>query len=113
MNIVLYNTVVLQLLKSTMNIQFVTGIYVILTYLASYLCKPEHTVSELMKKASKESYRRNFLEKLSAIRNAFITKHEVSTHKAIKQVLSLLLRTSNVAVTYIPNVHKKEFEPEC
>lgn len=45
--------------------------------------KPRYTMSELMKKASKESYRRNFLEKLSAIRNVFITKHEVSTHMAI------------------------------
>ena len=39
-----------------MNIQFVTGVYAMLTYLTSYLCKPEHTMSELMKKASKEAY---------------------------------------------------------
>ena len=50
-----YNTVILSLLKSNMNIQFVTGIYGVLKYLTSYLCKPEHTMSELMKKASKEA----------------------------------------------------------
>ena len=38
-----------------MTIQFVTGVYATLTYLTSYLCKPEDTVSELMKKASKET----------------------------------------------------------
>ena len=48
-----------------------TGIYTMLTYLTSYLCKPEHTMSQLMKKASKESYGRNVLEKLSAIGNVF------------------------------------------
>ena len=39
-----------------MNIEFVTGVYAMLTYITSYLCKPEHTMSELMKKASKEAY---------------------------------------------------------
>ena len=39
-----------------MNIEFVTGVYAMLTCITSYLCKPEHTMSELMKKASKEAY---------------------------------------------------------
>ena len=64
------------------------GIYAILIYLSSSLHKPEHAMSQLMKNASKESYRRNIWEKLSAIGDAFITKHEVSTHKTIKPVLS-------------------------
>ena len=51
-----YDTIILKLFKSNMNIQFVTGIYAMLIYLTSYLCKPEHTMSELMKKASKEAY---------------------------------------------------------
>ena len=90
-----------------MNIQFVTGIYAMLTYLTPYLCKHEHTMSALMKKASKESYDRNVREKLRAIENVFITKCEVSTREAIKPVLFLPLRTSNIAVTYIPNAQKK------
>ena len=32
-----YNTVILKLLKSNMNLQFVTGVYAMLTYLTSYL----------------------------------------------------------------------------
>ena len=93
MNIVSYNTVFLPLLKSNMNIQYMTGIYAMLTYLTLYLCKPEHTMSELMKNALKESYGRNVWEKLSAIGNVFITKCEVSRHNTIKQVLSLSLRS--------------------
>ena len=52
-NVSTYNTVILSLMKSNMNIQFVTGHYGVLKYLTSYMCKPERT-SELMKKAAKE-----------------------------------------------------------
>ena len=93
MNIVSQNAIILQLLKLNVNIQFVNVIFTILTYLTSSLHKPEHAVSQLRKKASKESYGRNLLEKLSAIGNAFITKREASTHKTIIPVLSLPLRT--------------------
>ena len=44
-NIGPYNTVILKLLKSNMNLQFVTGVYVMLTCLTSYLCKPENAIS--------------------------------------------------------------------
>ena len=59
-NIGPYDTVILKLLKTNMNLQFVTGVYAMLTYLTSYLCKPEHAMSERMKKASKEAYRRRY-----------------------------------------------------
>ena len=42
------NTVILSLIKSNMNLQYVTGIYRLLTYLTSYLCKSEGTMGELM-----------------------------------------------------------------
>ena len=51
-NIGPYNTNILKLLKPNMNVQFVTGVYAMLTYLTSCLCKSEHGMSELMKKAS-------------------------------------------------------------
>ena len=39
-----------------MNTQFVTGVDAMLTYLTFQLCKPEHTMRELMKNALKEAY---------------------------------------------------------
>ena len=72
-----------------------------LTYLTSYLCKPEHHMSELMKKATKEAYGKSVKNKMRDIGNIFITKREVSTSEAIKRVLSLPLRHSNVDVKYI------------
>ena len=73
-----------------------------LTYLTSYLCKPEHTMSELMQKASKEAYGKDIKGKMCDIGNVFLTKREVSTHEAIKRVLSLPLRHSNIDVQYVP-----------
>ena len=97
-NIGPYNTVILKLLKSNINLQFVTGVYSILTYLMSYLCKPEHAMSELMKKASKEAYGKDIKGKMLSIGNTFLTKREVSTHEAIKRVLSLPMRHSDIDV---------------
>ena len=48
-----------------------------LTYLTSYLCKPEHIVSKLMKKASNEAYGKDIRGKMLSIGNIFLTKHEV------------------------------------
>ena len=56
-----------------------------LTY---HLCKPEHTMSELVKKASKEPYGKDIKCKMFSIGNTFLTKREVSTHETIKRVLS-------------------------
>ena len=96
------------LLKANMNIQFVTCVYAMLTYLTSYLCKPEHTMSELMKKASKEAYGKDIKGKMHSIGNVFLTKREVSTHEAVKRVLSLPMRHSNIDVVYVPTGLKKE-----
>ena len=106
-NIGPYNTVILKLLKANMNLQFVTDVYAMLTYLTSYLCKPEHAMSKLMKKASKEAYGKDIKGKMLSIGNTFLTKREVSTHEAIKRVLSLPMRHSNIEVLYVPTGLKK------
>ena len=41
------------------------------------------------------------------INNTRLTKCEVSTHKAIKRVLSLSIRHSNIDVLYVPTSLKK------
>ena len=107
-NISPYNTVILMTVKSNMNIQFVTGIYALLTYLISYLCKPEHTMSELMKKAAKEAGTAEVQQKMHKVGQVFITKREVSEHEAIKRVLSLPLRRSNIALVFIPTGPRKD-----
>ena len=78
-----------KLLKSHMNLQFVTGVYAML-------------MSELMKKASKEVYGKDIKGKMLCIGNTFLTKCEVSTYEAIKRVLSLPLRHSSKDVLYVP-----------
>ena len=78
-----------------------------LTYLTSYLCKPEHAMSKLMKKASKEAYGKDIKGKMLSIGNTFLSKREVSTHEEIKRVLSLPMRHSNIDVLYVPTGLKK------
>ena len=107
-NIVQYNTVILKLLRANMNIQYVTGVYAVVVYLTSYLCKPEHTMSELMKKTAKEAHGADIKTKLRKISNVFLTKREVASHEAVKRSLSMHMRTSNLATEYIPTGPKKE-----
>ena len=52
-----------------------------LTYL-TYLCKHEHAMTE----ASEEAYGKDIKGKMLSIGNSFLTKHEVSTHEAIKRI---------------------------
>jgi len=44
---------------------------------------------------------------MNSIGNVFLTKRKVSTHEAIKRVLSLPLRHSNIDVTFVPTGLKK------
>ena len=60
-----------------------------------------------MKKASKEAYGKDIKGKMLSIGNTFLSKREVSTHEAIKRVLSLPMRHSNVDVFYVPTGLKK------
>ena len=60
-----------------------------------------------MKKASKEAYGKDIKGKMLSIGNTFLTKREVSTHEAIKRVLSLPMRHSNIDVLYVPTGLKK------
>ena len=55
-----------------------------------------------MKKASKGPYRKDIKGKMLSIGNTFLTKCKVSTLAAIKRVLSLPMRHSNIDVLYVP-----------
>ena len=100
-NIGPYNTVMISILQSNMNIQYVTNMYAVLAYITSYMCKPERNMSELMKKAHKEASGKDVKDKLRAIGNVFLTKREVSTHEAIKRTLSLKMKSSNINVEFV------------
>ncbi|XP_066926640.1 uncharacterized protein [Clytia hemisphaerica] len=100
-NIGPYNTVMISILQSNMNIQYVTNMYAVLAYITSYMCKPERNMSELMKKAHKEASGKDVKDKLRAVGNVFLTKREVSTREAIKRTLSLKMRTSNINVEFV------------
>ena len=95
-------------LKANMNIQYITSAYAVLAYLTSYLCKPEHTLGELMRKAVKEVNEAGVGNKLRAIGNVFITAREVSFQESTYHLLSHPFRRSNVDVQYIATGPKKQ-----
>lgn len=68
------------------------------------MCKPEHSTSELMKKAAKEATDEGVKNKLHAIGNV---SQKVSTDKAIVRTLSLPMRTSKIYTVYL-NRQKRE-----
>ena len=103
-----YNTVIMANLKANMNIQYITSAYAVLAYLTSYLCKPEHTLGELMRKAVKEVNEAGVGNKLRAIGNVFITAREVSFQESTYHLLSHPFRRSNVDVQYIATGPKKQ-----
>ena len=89
-NIGPYNTVILKLLKSNMNLQFLTSVYP-------------------MRKASKEAYGKDIKGKMFSIGNIFLTKCKVLHMKQSKgYLLSLRMRHSNIDVLYVPTGLKKE-----
>ena len=59
--------------------------YAMLIYLTLYLCKSEHIMSELMKKAAEESTCSKVIQELHATCNMFLSKREVSPHKPPKR----------------------------
>ena len=108
MNINNYNPIILRALRANMDIKYITNIWACIAYLTSYMCKPERTMSELMRKASKEAHDKEIQHKLFHIGQVFLKCREVSEHEAIARVLSLPLRRSNLMVTYIPTGPKNE-----
>ena len=58
---------ILKALRSNMDIQFIATIWGGIAYLTSYMCKPERSMSEFMRKASKEANDKGIREALSHI----------------------------------------------
>lgn len=100
-----YNTVMSSLFQRKTNIQFI--MYGVLAYIMAYIWKPEPNMSELMKNVSKEAYWMEIKNKLRSTGNVFLTKREMSTHEAIKTILSLKMETSNIKKIYILTELKK------
>lgn len=89
-----------------MDIQYITGVWAFVAYITSYMCKPERTMSELRRNATKEAA--SVKDKLKSIGNVFLKSREVSQHEAIARLIGLPLRESNIAVQFIPADYKHQ-----
>ncbi|XP_062618879.1 uncharacterized protein LOC134280486 [Saccostrea cucullata] len=102
-----YNPYILQALRSNMDIQFITNVWACIAYLTSYICKPERSMSEMMRKACKESENKSMRDALRDIGDVFRKSREVSEHEAIARILSFPLRKSNTEVLFIQTDFKE------
>jgi hypothetical protein len=50
-----YNSIIIKALRANMDIQYITDVWACVAYITSYKCKPERSMSELMRNASKEA----------------------------------------------------------
>jgi DNA replication protein DnaC len=91
-----------------MDIQMITSIWACIAYITSYICKPEKTMSELMKKASKEAQDKSITDQLYHVADKMRRGREVSHHEAIMRLSSIPFRRSNVAVTFIATDQKSD-----
>jgi hypothetical protein len=103
-----YNPLILKCLQSKMDIQLITSVWACIANIASYICKPEQAMSELMRKASKEANNKTIRDKLFSIGNTLRKGREVSHHEAIMRILSIPLRRSSTPVQSIATDYRKD-----
>ena len=98
-NIEPYNTVILKLLKSNMNLQFnhrcICNVYIPNLIFMGVWIYNKRTYAKGIKG-------KDIKGKMLSIGNIFLTKCGVPTHNVIKRVSSLLVRHSNIYVWYVP-----------
>ncbi|KAK3098765.1 hypothetical protein FSP39_022868 [Pinctada imbricata] len=105
-NLIQYNPIILRCLRANMDIQFITDVWACVAYITSYMCKPEKTMSELMRVACKEAD--TVKTKLKSIGNVFLKSREVSQHEAIARLVGLPLKETNTPVLFIPTGYKNQ-----
>ncbi|KAK3100749.1 hypothetical protein FSP39_024640 [Pinctada imbricata] len=101
-----YNPIILRCLRANMDIQFITDVWACVAYITSYMCKPEKTMSELMRVACKEAD--TVKTKLKSIGNVFLKSREVSQHEAVARLVGLPLKETNTPVLFIPTGYKNQ-----
>jgi len=101
-----YNPVILKCIRANMDIQYITDVWACVAYITSYMCKPEKSMSDLMRNACKEAA--TVKEKLKSIGNVFLKSREVSQHEAIARLVQMPLKESNVPVMFVPTGFKHQ-----
>ena len=101
-----YNPIILKALRANMDIQYITDVWACVAYITSYMCKPERSMSELMRKACKEA--NTLKEKLKSIGSVFLKSREVSQHEAIARLIGLTLKQTNTPVLFVPTAYKSQ-----
>lgn len=96
-----YNTDMLNLFESNVDIQFVVNEYAVASYIVNYLSKPEAGLFKLMREAAEEfkDGNKSLREKIRKISNVFNNATTMSAQEAVYLSLSMpISKTSRVTI---------------
>lgn len=101
-----YNPIIMKALRANMDIQYIRDVWGCVAYITSYMCKPERSMSELMRNACKEA--NTVKDKLKSIGNVFLKSREVSQHEAIARLIGLPLKETNTSALFVPTGYRNQ-----
>ena len=101
-----YNPIILSLLESNMDLQFVLDTFSAAYYMVNYVTKVESGLSKLLKDAADDITDGNisWKQKFRKIANLFINGNILSSQEAVYHALSLPLCFSSRTLVYINTV---------
>ncbi|XP_059178285.1 uncharacterized protein LOC131957470 [Physella acuta] len=105
-----YNKKILSLMRSNMDIQFVTNPYQCVSYVVDYINKSQRGLSRLLRELVADFKRGNFThkEKLKKISNVLYNCTEISAQEVAWIRLQLKMASSSVVVDFIPTGPRKD-----
>lgn len=101
-----YNPIIMKALRANMDIQYIKDVWGCVAYITYYMCKPERSMSELLRNACKEA--NTVKDKLKSIGNVFLKSREVSQHEATARLIGLPLKETNTPVLFVPTIYRNQ-----
>lgn len=101
-----YNPIIMKALRANMDIQYIKDVWGCVAYITYYMCKPERSMSELLRNACKEA--NTVKDKLKSIGNVFFKSREVSQHEATARLIGLPLKETNTPVLFVPTRYRNQ-----
>ena len=110
-----YNSTLTKAWEANIDVQFVTNVYSCVMYLASYVCKPEKTLGDVLKAVSASSQHLGPRCAMKNVAYKFLTHREVSAQEAVYRLMSLPLIKGSRQVLFVdtdlPDNRTRLFKP--
>ena len=108
-----YNPCFIKALRANMDIQFVSDLHAVITYVTDYFSKDDEVLTKVMKEAWKEKSDCEDFERLNHLKRVYFTHKQVNVAEATYRLITgMNLKGSNVATIFVSsgypeNRHKR------